>query len=365
MTAREKTAIWAAGATLALSLVYLLRDVLAPFVAGAAVAYLLDPICDKLEKKGMGRTAATSLVTIVFFLIALSAVALAAPLLVGQIVDLLRRLPQIVETLEGKLEPLIAFARSYVEDGRIDLAGSIGAVTSNLAQWMGRVVGGVAGGFGAAFGVISFLLITPVVTFYLLRDWDRMIAAIDDLLPLTSRETIRAQAREVDRTLSGFVRGQATVCLLLGLFYGFGLLFVGLDFGFAIGLLTGLFSFIPYAGMLLGVAIGLGVALAQFDSILSVAMVAGVFAIGQVLEGNVITPKLVGEKVGLHAVWIIFALMAGGSLFGFVGVLLGVPVAAIVGVLVRFSLRQYRESPLYRHGPPGDGGNEAGAGTSP
>ena len=355
MTAREKTAIWAAGATLALALVYLLRDVLAPFVAGAAVAYLLDPVCDKLEEKGLGRTAATSLVTIVFFLIALSAVALAAPLLVGQAVDLLRRLPQIVQTLQGKLEPLIAFALAYVEDGQIDLAGSIGAVTGNLAQWMGRVLGGVAGGFGAAFGIISFLLITPVVTFYLLRDWDRMIATIDDHLPLANRETIRAQAREVDRTLSGFVRGQATVCLLLGLFYGIGLVLVGLDFGFVIGLLTGLFSFIPYAGMLLGVAIGLGVAVAQFDSLLPVAMVAAVFGIGQVLEGNVVTPKLVGEKVGLHAVWIIFALMAGGSLFGFVGVLLAVPVAAVVGVLVRFFLGRYRESALYRHADPGDG----------
>lgn len=350
MTAREKGWFWGAVLLGAFALIYLLRDVLGPFVAGAAVAYLLDPTCDKLEEKGLSRALATTLVTVVFFLVALAVLGLAAPLLLSQIFDLLQRIPDIVAGIEAKLAPLLEIVRARIDGGELDVAGSLGAVGGDLAQWIGRIVGGVASGFGAAFGVLSFLLITPVVAFYLLRDWDRMIATIDSYLPLAYRETIRAQAREVDRTLSGFVRGQATVCLLLGLFYGIGLMLVGLDFGFVIGLMTGFVSFIPYVGMLLGVVLGMGVAIAQFDSVLPIALVAAVFAVGQVLEGNFVTPNLVGDKVGLHALWIIFALLAGGALFGFVGVLLAVPVAAVIGVLVRFFLGQYRDSRYYRFG---------------
>jgi len=353
MSARNRSLIWGGGFVVLCLLVYLLRDVLAPFVAGAAVAYLLDPVCDWLERKGFGRTAATAVVTVCFFLIALAVLALFLPLLIGEVTDLLRRLPDIIQALQNKAAPIIEFARQYLEHEDINIASQVGSITGNAVQWIGKAVGGVAGGFGAVFGFLSFMFITPVVAFYLLRDWDRMIATIDDLLPLNQRDTVREQATEIDRTLAGFVRGQASVCLLLGLFYGTGLAIVGLDFGFVIGLLTGFVSFIPYVGMLMGVAIGLGVAFAQFDSLLSIALVGGVFAAGQILEGNVITPKLVGEKVGLHAVWIIFALMAGGALFGFVGVLLAVPVAAVVGVLVRFFIRRYRESPLYAHGAAG------------
>lgn len=350
MTTRSKGLIWGGGFVVFILLVYLLRDVLAPFVAGAAVAYFMDPVCDWLEKKGLGRTVATAVVTVTFFLVALAVLALFVPLLVGEATDLLRRIPAIVEALQNKAAPAITFVREHVQNGDIDFASQIGSITSNAVQWMGKAVGGVAGGFGAVFGFLSFLFITPVVAFYLLRDWDRMIAAIDDLIPVPQRPVVREQASEIDRTLAGFVRGQSLVCLLLGLFYGIGLTLVGLDFGFIIGLATGLVSFIPYVGMLMGVAVGMGVALAQFDSITPIALVAGVFALGQLLEGNVVTPKLVGEKVGLHAVWIIFALMAGGSLFGFVGVLLAVPVAAVIGVLVRFFIRQYRDSALYAHG---------------
>jgi predicted PurR-regulated permease PerM len=200
----------------------------------------------------------------------------------------------------------------------------------------------------AILSLISLLVITPVVAFYLLRDWDRIVATVDGWLPRAHAETVREQIRHIDRTLSGFVRGQATVCLLLGAFYGIGLTVVGLDFGLILGLATGIVSFVPIFGMLLGVATGVAMALVQFalDPV-RVGLVLAVFAIGQVIEGQFLTPRIVGRKIGLHPVWVVFALLAGGALYGFVGLLLAVPAAAVIGVLVRFALSRYLSSPLY------------------
>jgi predicted PurR-regulated permease PerM len=199
----------------------------------------------------------------------------------------------------------------------------------------------------ALFQLISLVVITPLVSFYLLRDWDRIVERIDAYLPRGSAPAIHDQFGKIDRTLAGFIRGQATVCLILGAFYAVGLSLVGLEFGLLIGLGTGLISFIPYFGMMVGLAVGISVALAQFSGLGSVALVAAVFAVGQVAEGNFLTPKLVGDRVGLHPVWVIFALLAGGTLFGFTGILLAVPAAAVIGVLVRFTLESYRDSRLY------------------
>jgi predicted PurR-regulated permease PerM len=205
-------------------------------------------------------------------------------------------------------------------------------------------------------------VITPVVTFYLLRDWDKLVAKLDQWLPRDSAETIRAQVALVDETLAAFARGQAIVCLLLGVFYGIGLTLVGLEYGLIIGLVTGLISFVPYFGMLTGMVVGVGLAFVQFDSLMPVVMVLAVFGVGQVIEGNVVTPKLVGDRIGLHPVWMIFALMAGGALFGFMGILLAVPVAATIGVLSRFALSRYLAGPLYgRAQGNDDGGDDSGA----
>jgi len=195
--------------------------------------------------------------------------------------------------------------------------------------------------------VLSLLFITPVVAFFLLRDWDRILARIDSWLPRRHAPVIRAQAAKVDETLSGFVRGQGTVCLLLGVFYAIALALVGLDFGLVIGVLIGLISFVPYAGAMIGAVLSIGLAAVQFGDWTHVLIIAGIFVFGQAVEGNVLTPKLVGDRVNLHPVWVIFALLAFGSLFGFVGVLLAVPIAAILGVLVRFALERYLASPLY------------------
>jgi predicted PurR-regulated permease PerM len=197
--------------------------------------------------------------------------------------------------------------------------------------------------------VIVFLVVVPVVAFYMLMDWDHMVARIDHLLPRDHAPVIRRLAGEIDRTLASFVRGQGTVCLILGTFYAVALMVVGLQFGLVVGLIAGLLTFIPYVGALVGGALSVGLALFQFwgDWWLIVA-VAAIFQVGQMVEGNILTPKLVGSSVGLHPVTLIFALSAFGTLFGFVGMLVAVPVAAAIGVLVRFALEQYQQGLLYR-----------------
>jgi len=350
MTVRNQALAW--GLIIAVSVVLLvfLREVLFPFVAGFAVAYFLDPVCDRLEKAGLSRTWATVVVTVVFFILFILALALLVPVLYGQLVQFLKNLPGYASAIQQKAAPLIETARQY-----LDTQGQPFQVDTFVKEHLGDVakigagvLGKFVGGLQVTFNIVSLFVITPVVAFYLLRDWDEIVDRVDALLPRAHAETIRAQARLVDDTLAGFLRGQFSVCLALGLFYGIGLSIVGLEFGLVVGLGTGLVSFVPYFGMLIGFVVGMGLAIAQFDSWQPIAMVAGVFAVGQVIEGNFLTPKFVGDRVNLHAVWIIFALMAGGALFGFVGILLAVPVAAVIGVLVRFSLAQYRESVLYR-----------------
>jgi len=212
------------------------------------------------------------------------------------------------------------------------------------------------GGAFLVFSVLSLLVITPVVAFYLLCDWDRVVVTVDGWIPRQHRDTVHALARDVDAAIAGFVRGQAVICLILAAFYSIGLTLAGLHSGFLIGLMTGLFSFIPFVGALTGFLVAAIVAVAQFwPEWVPMAMVAGVFLIGQGLEGYILSPKLVGAKVGLHPVWLMFSLLAFGYLFGFVGLLIAIPLAAAIGVLVRFALRKYTESPVYTGQKPKQG----------
>jgi predicted PurR-regulated permease PerM len=207
----------------------------------------------------------------------------------------------------------------------------------------------LAQGGVAVINLLGLLFLTPVVTFYLLRDWEKVLAAIDGALPLEHADTIRRLAAESNRAIGGYVRGQALVCLALGTIYAAGLTLVGLQFGFVIGLIAGIISFIPFVGTFVGGTLAIGMALAQFPpDWMGVVKVAAIFVAGQAIEGNILSPKLVGDRVGLHPVWIMFALLAGGSMFGFVGVLVAVPVAAVIGVMVRHLLGRYRASAIYR-----------------
>jgi len=355
MTTHQKAAYWGAGLVVFVVLLFLLRDVLLPFVAGMAVAYFFDPVCDRIEEAGLSRTLATSIVTGVFFIAFVLVLALVVPLIVGQVVDLANAIPGYIEVLQKRVFPALSdlLGLGGFTDPQ-ELIPLLSGYAGQAARFSGEFLRQLVGGLTAVANVISLLIITPIVAFYLLRDWDKITAKIDGWLPLSHAHEIREQIREIDRTLSGFVRGQATVCLILGVAYAIGLAAVGLDFGLVVGFLTGLLSFVPYFGMLIGFGTGMVLAILQFDSLTPIILVAVVFGVGQLVEGNFLTPKLVGGQVGLHAVWIIFALMAGGALFGFLGILLAVPVAAVIGVLARYSLTKYLASALYRHGaPPG------------
>lgn len=343
---------------------YLLRSVLLPFVAGMAVAYLLDPICDRLERWKLSRTWATTIVTVVFVLICVVILLILVPAVVSQIVTLIERAPAYVSAIQREIGELIAMLKDRLEPATLErLQEAMRGSADKAIAWATNLLGGVISGGVAFINFVALLVITPVVAFYLLRDWDRLVEQADDALPRKHLETIRGLAKQVDETLAGFLRGQGMVCIILAVFYAVGLTFAGLDFGLVVGLIAGFLSFIPYVGSLVGLVLSVGLALAQFDSLTDVAIVAAVFFVGQAIEGNVLTPKLVGEKVGLHPVWVMFALLAGGALFGFVGVLLAVPVAAIVGVGVRFAIGQYRESHYYTGIPEatdGDGETEPG-----
>ncbi|WP_374371585.1 AI-2E family transporter [Dongia sp.] len=331
-----------------LILVYLLRTVLLPFVAGMGVAYFLDPVCDKLEKWGCSRILATALVTIAFALMIILAFLIIVPVLIEQLSLFIRDLPGLVERAHQRLLPLYAqFQLRFDLPALDDLGTLLRNRLGGVLGFFGEALQGVVSGGAAIANLLSLLFITPVVTFYILRDWDLLVARVDTLLPRDHAETIREQMRAIDTTMAGFIRGQASVCLVLGAYYAGGLMLVGLPFGLVIGMVAGLLTFIPYVGSLTGFIISMAVALASFDTWHGTAIVAAIFVSGQVMEGNFLTPKLVGDRVGLHPVWIIFALLAGGALFGFVGLLLAVPVAAAIGVLVRFGIGRYLASPLY------------------
>nr|WP_247887010.1 AI-2E family transporter [Azospirillum sp. SYSU D00513] len=328
---------------------WVLADMLLPFVAGLAIAYLLDPLVDRLERLGLARWLGTTLVLLSFLVLIVLLVLLLVPLVRAQATHLAEVLPSYATSVRQRLMPTIdQLVRRLSPQDVARLRDAAGNYAGDALSWVGAVLSRILSGGVALFDVLSVMFITPVVAFYLMRDWDILVAKVDSWLPRHHIGTIRAQAREVNETLAGFVRGQATVCIVLGLFYAVALSAAGLDFGLVIGLVAGILSFIPYVGSLFGFVASTGLALLQFDSLWRVGIVVAIFLLGQAVEGNVLTPKLVGERVGLHAVWVIFALLAGGSLFGFVGVLLAVPVAAVIGVLARFALGRYMESPYYR-----------------
>ena len=332
----------------------LFASVLAPFVAAAVLAYALDPPTSQLTRLGLPRGVAALLMILAMITAVLLFALLLYPLLVVQIGLLVTRIPQYATLLQGwARDELTAlqdnFGHDVVNDKLRDLVS--GQAGSMLSIVLSAITGVIGSGF-AIFNVLTLAVVTPVVGFYLLRDWPRVVGMINDWLPVRYAGVIRAQAREVDRILSAWVRGQALCCLFLALYYAAGLTVAGLDLGLVVGLAAGLLSFIPYVGSITGGVTAIGLALAQFPHWRGVIVVACVLMVGQALEGYVIYPRFLGDRVELPAVWVIFALFAGGAAFGFLGVMLAVPVAATIGVLCRFWLRRYLSSALYLD-PPG------------
>ena len=328
-------------------------SILLPFVAAAGVAYFLDPLASQLDRWGLRRSIGALLLIVALLTSVLLFALLLYPLILSQLGELLGRMPTYAAQVQHFAETLIANAQQRLGEEFVDtklrelVGGQAGAVLSFMITAVTRVIGG---GF-ALFNVLSLLVVTPVVAFYLLRDWPGVVARINSWLPHRYAGALREQAREIDRILSAWLRGQALCCLFLALFYATGLTLVGLDLGLIVGLSAGALSFIPYVGSVTGLLVSVGLALAQFPTCGGVMLVVGVFIVGNLLEGYVIYPRFLGDRVELHAVWVIFALFAGGAAFGFVGVLLAVPMAATIGVLCRFWLRRYLDSPLYLDPP--------------
>ncbi len=345
LAARTQLKIWGVVTAAFLAAMWLVGDAILPFVIGAAIAYFLDPLADRLERLGCSRTVATSAITLLAILVFCVTTLLVLPTLLSQAAGLVAAAPVIASDLQAFLTgrfPDLGDANSTV---RRSLAGLGEAVQARGGELLDAAIASLSG----IVNLVVLAVVAPVVAFYLLHDWDRIVARVDSLLPLDHAPTIRRLAGEIDRSLAGFVRGQGTVCLILGIYYAVALMLAGLNFGLVVGAVAGALTFIPYVGALVGGALALGLALFQFwGDWLWILLIYAIFQSGQFVEGNVLTPRLVGSSVGLHPVWLIFSLSAFGALFGFVGLLVAVPVAAAIGVILRFGIGRYRQSRLYK-----------------
>jgi len=356
---RDQLKYWGIAALVFFVLLWWLGNVIMPFLLGAAVAYLLDPIADRLERLGLSRGASVAVIAVIMVLILVAMVVLVIPTLISQAIMLSERIAMLVEqapSLLARLQDWLSTNHPGLVERFPDFADietSLRTMLTNfsnaLRERAGLLLEGVLVSVTGLFSTLVLFVIVPVVAFYLLIDWDRMVAQIDALLPREHQQTIRQLARDVDRTLASFVRGQGLVCLILGTYYAVALGLVGLQFGFIVGAIAGALTFIPYVGALVGGILAIGLALFQFwGDWFWIVVVWAIFQSGQFVEGNVLTPKLVGSSVGLHPVWLLFALSAFGSLFGFVGLLVAVPLSAALGVIARFLTHRYRQSALYR-----------------
>lgn len=360
MSLQRQVLIWALLLGLSVYALFVLSGVLLPFVAGITLGYLLDPLASKLERLGLNRLGATVVILALFAASILLLLVLLVPILTHQLTAFVINLPGIAAKLQTLVvEQGIRFVESYGGETlrklgingpftAADMQSSIGTVVGQATNYAIQFVNSVWSGSRALFGLFSLLVITPVVAFYILLDWKRMMAAIDSWIPREHRDNVRSIARDIDTALAGFVRGQSLVSAILGLWYAVGLTLAGLNFGFLIGISGGFLSFIPYVGSLTVLIISTAVAVVQgWPDWRLIASTLAVVVAGQFLEGNVLSPYLVGASIGLHPVWLMLALVAFSSVFGFTGLLVAVPLAAAVGVLSRFALRKYLVSPLY------------------
>jgi predicted PurR-regulated permease PerM len=344
---------WIAMLAALVAVVTLLREVLLPFVAGMVLAYLLDPLANRIERLGMNRLLATLVIVIVTVVAIVALLVLTVPVIVRELAYFIENLPLYVGRLRAlATDPAHPWVSKIVGEGLAETERSIGELTTVASSWFGRALRSIWTGGRALISLLSLALVTPIVACYLVYDWNRMIATVDNWVPPARRETVRALAREIDDTIGGFVRGQSALCLVLALFYATALWLLGLRHGVLIGAAAGLISFIPYLGALLGLLVATCVAVAQFwPDWTAILVVPVIFFVGQSLGDYVLAPYLVGRRVHLNPVWVMFALFAFGYLFGFVGLIIAVPLAAAIGVLMRFTLRQYYASQLYTPKP--------------
>ncbi|RWE61847.1 AI-2E family transporter [Mesorhizobium sp.] len=347
---RRQIRFWLISAVILAIFLYVFSGILLPFVAGMVLAYFLDPVADRLQRLGLSRLMATIVILFAFIVVLVLAFVILIPVLASQMADFASKLPEYLTRLQTLIT---SFDPRWLEEKfGVDANGLREGLNSLLTSGFGlltTVFTSIWSSGVALVSVVSLFVVTPVVAFYMLLDWDRMVAIVDSWVPRDYVQTVRAIANDINTATAGFVRGQGTLCLVLGAMYATGLTLTGLNFGILIGLFAGLISFIPYVGSLTGLVLSVGVAFVQFwPDWTMVAAVAGVFFVGQFIEGNILQPRLVGKSVGLHPVWLMFSLFAFGALFGFVGLLIAVPASAAVAVLVRFAISRYLDSPLYK-----------------
>ncbi len=341
---RDQVKYWSIATAVFLVALWYLGNVILPFVLGGAIAYMLDPVADRLERLGLSRVLSVVVITLGATFLFVLMVLLIVPTLVQQTGQLINTAP----TLFGQLQNWLTEKFPDLMDANSTIRHQLTAIGNVIQSKGGELLNGVLTSALSIINMVVLIVVVPVVAFYLLLDWDHMVARVDELLPRDHVGEIRAIAADIDRTLASFVRGQGTVCLILGTFYALSLMVVGLQFGLVAGAIAGALTFIPYVGALVGGALAIGLALFQFWGEWGwIAAVVAIFAVGQFMEGNVLTPKLVGSSVGLHPVWLLFALSVFGSLFGFVGMLVAVPVAASLGVVARWAIARYKEGRLY------------------
>ena len=346
---KRQVLFWSVAAFVAVLLLWLFSGILLPFVLGMVIAYFLDPVADWLERRGVSRLWATVLILGLFVLIFAGVLVILVPVIANQIGGLATRVPEYVDRIQTIIESIRSSSIGWLlPEGEANLKQDLATLFSEGSGIISSFIASLWSSSLAVVNFVSLFVVTPVVAFYMLLDWDRMVDKIDDWVPRQHVGTVRRLFRDIDRSVAGFLRGQGSLCLILGTFYGVSLSLVGLNFGLLIGLFAGLVSFIPYVGSISGLLLSVGVALVQFwPEWPWIVAVAAIFFVGQFFEGNILQPKLVGASVGLHPVWLMFALLAFGAMFGFVGLLIAVPSAAAVGVLVRFALTQYLQSAMY------------------
>lgn len=346
---RRQLMFWLAALAVFIFFLMMFRTILLPFIAGMALAYFLDPVADRLERLGLSRMWATVVILVTFIVVFVLSLMIIIPILASQLNEFIQHIPGYITQLQTYITTSnAAWLPAWLSTQTDTIKENFSKYLSEGVGFLGTLIAQIWNSGKALVDIASLLVVTPVVAFYLLLDWDRMIAKVDGWIPRSNVATVREIARELDSTIAGFVRGQGSLCLFLGIYYAVGLSLIGLNFGLLIGFLTGLLSFIPYVGSTVGLVLAAGVALVQFwPDYVHLIIVVLFFFSGQFIEGNILQPKWVGKSVGLHPVWLMFALFAFGALFGFVGVLIAVPAAASVGVLVRFALSRYLESDLY------------------
>ena len=335
---------WVATLAVGLAAAALLRDILLPFVAGMLLAYLLGAPVNRLERLGFNRGAAALVIIGVFIVAVIVLIVLSAPFVGFEIAAFIDDFPVYIGRVHAfATDPARPRLRKIVVDGFGIVEQSSGDIARLSAGWLTHSLRSLWSGGRAVLSAFSLLVVTPIVAFYLVHDWNRIIATIDALIPAEHRRTVRTLARDIDDTVGGFLRGQGTICLILAVFYATALKLTGVDHGLLLGLVTGLLSFVPYLGSLTGLIVSLAMTTAQYGLAWpKIATVVAIFFVGQSVGDYVLAPRLVGRRVHLNPVWLMFALFAFGYLFGFFGLLVAVPVAAAIGVLVRFFLGRYR-----------------------